>query len=57
MQGCCLFFYRHLKSAFSKHECNKTSTESCILTIWIFKAKLMIKDKYQHAFGQKPFPN
>ena len=37
---CFFFFYHHLKYVFLKAGCNKTSTETCIWTLWIFKAKI-----------------
>ena len=33
------FFNYHLKSDFLKYGCNKTPTETCIWTFWIFKVK------------------
>ena len=51
------FFNHHLKSAFLKHGCNKTSTETCIWTLWIFRAQHNDKrQKIACLLGGIPFP-
>ena len=53
-----VFFYYHLKSAFSKHECNKTLTETCICFHEYLKRTIKLKKTYiSMLFGQNPFPN
>ena len=53
-----VFFYYHLKSAFSKHECNKTLTETCICFHEYLKQTIKLKNKHILAcfLGRIPFP-
>ena len=53
-----VFFLNHyLKSAFLKHNCNKTSTKIVYELYEYLEQKIMIKDKDSMLFGRNPFLN